>query len=216
MDSGMKQESTPPDERPIRGHEDLTLLLERMQSGDPRATDVLAEAVYDDLRAMARGHLGRDVGPQGAGFTIQPTMLANDTLMKLIRQRQRYDNSGHFFALASKMMMRVLLDYHRIRNAQKRGRALVHVPLEPAHGEVLPDERAARAEDDVDIEAFSAALDRLSELDAQKADVVRYRILWGMTVPEIGRTLDASVSKIERDWAFARAWLTKELRAAAN
>jgi RNA polymerase sigma factor (TIGR02999 family) len=190
---------------------DLTLLLQRMQSGEAGATDALADAVYEDLRAMARGHLGRDVGPRCAGVTIQPTMLANDTLMKLIRQRQQYDNSGHFFAIASRLMMRVLLDYHRIRNAQKRGRANVHVALEPQHNDVLPDEREA-ADDDIDVEAFSAALERLAELDERKADVVRYRILWGLTVPEISKALDVAISTIERDWSFAKAWLTKELK----
>jgi RNA polymerase sigma factor (TIGR02999 family) len=191
--------------------ERLTLLLQRMQDGEPGAADALANVVYEDLRAMARGHLGRDIGASPAGITIQPTMLANDTLMKLIRQRKEYDNTGHFFALASKLMMRVLLDYHRTRNAQKRGRALVHVSLEPHHGEMLPAENAS-GDHDVDVEAFSAALDQLAELDARKADVVRYRILWGLTVPQISDTLGVAVATIERDWAFAKAWLTKELR----
>ena len=191
------------------------MLLRRMQDGEPGADDALAEAVHDELRAMARGHLGRNPGLAGAGVTIQPTMLANDTLMKLIRQRQQYDNAGHFFAIASRLMMRVLLDYHRTRHAQKRGRGAVHVPLEPHHGETLPDERAPAGED-VDVEAFSAALDRLHELDSRKADVVRYRILWGLTVPQVSETLDVAVSTIERDWAFAKAWLTKELGAGAR
>ena len=194
--------------------QDLTQLLKRMQEGEPGADNDLAQAVYEELRAMARGHLGRNAGLAGAGVTIQPTMLANDTLMKLIRQRQQFDNTGHFFAIASRLMMRVLIDYHRSRNAQKRGRAAVHVPLEPHHGEVVTDERAAAA-DDVDVEAFSAALDRLGDLDARKADVVRYRILWGLTVPQVSETLGVAVSTIERDWAFAKAWLTKELGAGA-
>src|SRR5262245_28228005 len=84
--------------RPHREHADLTLLLKRMQSGDAGATDVLASAVYDDLLAMARSHFRRDFRSAHAGHTLQPTMLANDTLMKLIRQRGEYDNSGHFFA----------------------------------------------------------------------------------------------------------------------
>lgn len=191
------------------------MLLRRMQDGEPGADDALAEAVHDELRAMARGHLGRNPGLAGAGVTIQPTMLANDTLMKLIRQRQQYDNSGHFFAIATRLMMRVLIDYHRTRNAQKRGRGAVHVPLEPHHGETVPDERESSG-DDVDVEAFSAALDRLHELDARKADVVRYRILWGLTVPQISETLNVAVSTIERDWAFARTWLTKELGTGAR
>jgi DNA-directed RNA polymerase specialized sigma24 family protein len=99
---------------------DLTLMLRRLQSGEPGAADALAEMVYKDLLAMARAHLSRDVGPDVAGVTIQPTILANDTLMNLIRQRQQFDNTGHFFAIASRLMTRVLLDYHRMRKAQKR------------------------------------------------------------------------------------------------
>jgi RNA polymerase sigma factor (TIGR02999 family) len=194
---------------------DLTLLLSRMQSGEAGASDALAEAVYDDLLAMARGHLGRDIGPDLAGVTIQPTMLANDTLMKLIRQRQKYDNSGHFFAIASRLMMRVLLDYHRTRNAQKRGRGAVHVSLEPEHDDVSADEMRASRDDggnDVDVEAFSSALQRLADLDPRKADVVRYRILWGLTVSEISDTLEVATSTVDRDWQFAKAWLTRELQ----
>jgi RNA polymerase sigma factor (TIGR02999 family) len=185
-------------------------LLARVQSGESGAEAALADAVYTDLRAMARGHLGRDLGNWAAGVTIQPTMLANDTFMKLIQQRQQYDNAGHFFAIASKLMMRVLLDYHRARNARKRGRGAVVVSLEPYHGDVLADARSG--DDGLDIEAFGSALDRLSELDPRKADVVRYRVLWGLTVPQISAALDVAVATIERDWAFAKAWLTKELQ----
>jgi len=184
-----------------------------MQDGEPGAADALAEAVYADLLAMARAHLSRDFSPNFAGVTIQPTILANDTLMKLIRQRQEFDNSGHFFAIASRLMTRVLLDYHRARNAEKRGRALVHVSLEPGHHDIAVDERV-NSEEDVDVEAFSAALDRLAALDARKADVVRYRILWGLTVPEISVTLNVGTSTVDRDWLFARAWLARELQAS--
>jgi RNA polymerase sigma factor (TIGR02999 family) len=192
----------------------LTLLLERMQSGEAGAEDVLAGAVYDDLLAMARGHFRRDFGSQ-AGHTLQPTMLANDTLMKLIRQRRQYDNSGHFFAIASRLMMRVLLDYHRARTAQKRGRAEIHVPLDPIRDDVQGDQRLGGPGDgdpDIDVEAFNIALDRLAELDPRKADVVRYRILWGLTLAEIGQTLAMATSTVDRDWNFAQAWLAKELR----
>src|SRR5262249_29199876 len=111
--------------------------------------------------------------------------------------------------------MRVLLDYHRVRNARKRGRGCVHVSLEPQHDEQVSDERIA-TDDDVDVEAFGGAIERLAALDARKADVVRYRILWGLSVPEIGRTLGVATSTIERDWAFARLWLTKELKGSES
>jgi RNA polymerase sigma factor (TIGR02999 family) len=196
----------------------LTLLLKRMQSGEAGAEDVLASAVYNDLLAMARSHFRRDFGSAQAGHTLQPTMLANDTLMKLIRQRGEFDNSGHFFAIASRLMMRVLLDYYRARTAQKRGRAEIHVPLDPIRDEIKGDARLGGSDDaesGIDVEAFNIALGRLSELDPRKADVVRYRILWGLTLAEISQTLEIATSTADRDWTFAQAWLSKELRTAS-
>jgi RNA polymerase sigma factor (TIGR02999 family) len=197
------------------GRDQLTLLLKRVNAAEPGASDALADAIYGELRAMAGGHLHRDFGPNLAGITIQPTMLASDTFMKLLRQRQKYDNSGHFFAIASRLMMRVLLDYHRARKAQKRGGAVVHVSLEPEHHARATEERI-NADDDLDVEALDQALARLEALDARKADVVRYRVLWGLTNTEIGKALGVGLATVERDWAFAKVWLSKELKASAS
>lgn len=185
---------------------DLTRLLEGVNAGRAGAVDDLSEAIHDHLRAMARRHLVRDFGRGMPGVTIQPTVLANDTLMKLIRQRQQFDNAGHFFAIASRLMMRVLLDYHRERKAAKRGGSAVHVPLGTEHE--IADPASGR---DVDVEAVNDVLEKLSRLDARKADVVRYRILWGFTNRETAEVLGVGLATVERDWAFARAWLAKEL-----
>ena len=183
---------------------DLEALLSAVNAGEAGATDALCAAIHEQMRAMARRHLARDgVGRQ---VTIQPTILANDTLLRLIRQRTRFDNGGQFFALASRMMMQLLLDYHRQRKAAKRGGGAVHVPLDPQkHDPAAPPETGA------DVERVNDALERLAALDARKADVVRYRVLWGLTVPEIGDALGVSVATVERDWSFAKAWLAKEL-----
>src|SRR5262245_7164051 len=101
--------------------ERLRVLLEDVYAQKPGAADELARAVDSELRAMARRHLAREFGGRLGGVTIQPTVLADDTLLKLVRQRQKYDNAGHLFAIASRLMMRALLDYHRERNAAKRG-----------------------------------------------------------------------------------------------
>ena len=188
--------------------EGLTKLLSALHENKPGAENELAAFVHDELRAMARRHLMKDFGKAMPGATMQPTMLANDTLMKLIRQRQRYDGKGHFFALASRMMMRVLMDYHRERKAQKRGGGALKVTLD---GEIDPPE--GTVEPTADIEAVHQALDKLGRLDARKADVVRYRILWGMTTDETAAALGVSGPTVERDWAFAKAWLAKELAA---
>lgn len=192
---------------------ELTRLLEAAHSGDTRAVDDLSNAVYDELRAMARRHLARDGSAKQAGLTIQPTILASDTLMKLIRQRQQYDNSGHFFAIASRLMMRVLLDYHRQRRAAKRGGGAVNLSLDPEHHDVADDPTRGG---EVDVEALNGALDRLAALDPRKADVVRYRVLWGLTVPQTSEALGVAVATVERDWAFAKTWLAKELSPSRN
>ena len=188
-----------PDER------QLTRLLDDMNAGKAGASDELAAQIFDDLRAMARRRLKAE-GGSGA-VSIQPTMLASDTLMKLIRQRERFDNGGHLFAIASRVMMRLLIDYHRTRKAAKRGAGnLVRVSLDPEQAE-------SESGDGLDVEALNAALEKLAALDARKADVVRYRVLWGMTAAEIARQLNVSAVTIERDWSFAKAWLAKELAA---
>src|SRR3954453_18912861 len=122
----------------------LAGLLAAVNAGEPGATDRLAAAIHEELRAMARRRLAKDFGPRMGGVTIQPTILANDTLMRLIRQRGKFDNAGHFFAIASRMMMRVLLDYHRERKAAKRGGSAVPVPRAPRHAGEIADSDAGR------------------------------------------------------------------------
>ena len=188
----------------------LTRLLDAVNAGAPGASDELAAQIFDDLRAMARRRLrsGGSGGGGGNAVSIQPTMLASDTLMKLIRQRERFDNGGHLFAIASRVMMRLLIDYHRTRKAAKRGAGtVVRVSLDP-------EQPAPSSDEGLDVEALNAALEKLAALDARKADVVRYRVLWGMTAAEIAKQLNVSAVTIERDWAFAKAWLAKELAAA--
>lgn len=193
---------------------ELERLLDQVNAGADGAVDRLASAIHDELRAMARRHMARDFGPKMAGVTIQPTVLANDTLMKLIRQRQRYDNAGHLFALASRLMLRVLMDYHRGRKAQKRGGGQhVRVSLNPelsAFAEEPTDEPGA------DAEALEAALEKLGSLDPRKADVVKYRVLWGLTTAETADALGIGIATVERDWAFAKAWLARELERGAS
>ena len=110
-------------------------------------------------------------------------MLASDTLMKLIRQRERFDNGGHLFAIASRVMMRLLIDYHRTRKAAKRGSG------QPRPRVARPRPAGiATAGDGLDVEALNAALEKLAALDARKADVVKYRVLWGLTTAEIAQT----------------------------
>lgn len=186
--------------------EDLTRMLEAVQAGEPGASEQLAAAIYDALRAMAQRQIQKDMGRDARNVTIQPTLLADEAFMKLIHQRQKYDNTGHFFALANQVMMRVLLDYHRAHKALKRGGGAVRVSWNDSD-----HHDGADATSLADVEAIDAALAKLAQLDPRKADVVRYRIFWGLTVTEVAQSLGVARATIERDWAFAKAFLAKEL-----
>jgi len=188
---------------------DLTSLIDDVSRGREGACDELAAAVYTDLRAMAERRLTRRYGRNLAGVTIQPTALASDTLIRLIKNRKRCDNRGHFFAIASREMMQALIDYDRHRRAAKRGGG-IRVSFDPVRHDL--GERRQEA----DVEALAEALEQLAALDARKADVVRYRVLWELTADEIAEQLDMSRATVERDWAFARAWLAKELRGESK
>src|SRR5690349_7130991 len=108
---------SPPPAMETETPDKLTALLADVNAGVAGASDRLAAAVHDELRAMAKRKLEQNFGRQLGGVTIQPTILANDTLMRLLKQRRQMDNAGHLFATASRLMMRLLLDYCRQRKA---------------------------------------------------------------------------------------------------
>lgn len=185
----------------------LTQLLGDVNAGRKGASDDLAAAVYAELRVMAERRLVREFGRDTPGVTIQPTALADDTFMKLLTQRKKYDCGGHFFAIASRTMQRVLLDYCRKRKSKKAW--AVRVTLDT-------DVHAPAEQSDVEIEALYEALEKLAQLAPRKAEVVNYRVFWGLTVPEIAEALGFGTATIERDWSFAKVWLAKELRVAES
>jgi len=188
---------------------DITRLLERANEGEGGALDDLMRVVNDELRGVADRHMRRVFGQGLPGITLQPTALVNEAFLKLIKQRKKYDNRGHFFAIATKVLLRVLMDYHRERAAKKRGGGWVRVPLDPDLQTVMQDggvEAEAAA-----IPEVAAALEKLEALDERKANIVRLRVLWGLTIDEAAEALGVSHATVERDWEFARAWLGKEL-----
>lgn len=184
---------------------ELEELLRRLTSGHGEVYEDLARMVQRRLRDMAQRRLAREFGHGLGGVTIQPTVLADDTFMKLIKYRNQFDSEGHFFAIASQEMRRVLLDYCRQRRAQKRGGGALKVTLNP--------EAHARSNgQDVDFEALDEALERLGKhQDGRQANVVRYRVFWNLTIAETAEALGVSAATVERDWMFAKAWLAAEL-----
>ena len=188
--------------------EQITELLHAADEGEPGALDELMRVVYDDLERVAAAHMRRQLGDRANQITMEPAALVNESFMKLIRQRTRYDNRGHFFAIATRVMLRVLMDYCRARTAKKRGGGETHITLSFDDGKIARADAGETVH--VDLEPLVEALEELEKLDPRKADVVKMRVVWGLTNDEIAASLGVSRPTVERDWRFARAWLAEE------
>ena len=184
------------------GQAQLTELLEAWSRGDPAALDKLTPLIYGQLRKLAKFHMSRE----RPGHTLQPTALINEAFLRLVSvQHAEWKSRRYFYAAASQIMRRVLVDYARKKRSAKRGREAKHVPFEEALAK--PDYAPAAA----DIVAFDEALTRLKENDARKAQVLELWFLGGMTIEEIAEIMEISISTIRRDLDFAKVWLAREL-----
>jgi len=191
--------SVPDDSPPGR----ITELLVAWRDGDQAAVDQLVPLVHAELRRLARRHM-RD---ERDGHTLQTTALVNEAYLRLLDvSRVQWQDRGHFFAMASRLMGRILVDHARSRSVQKRGGGLRAVPLDDALG--LAVEPAA------DLMAIDAALKALAATDARKAQVVEMRYYGGFSVAETAGALSVSVETVARDWRIAKLWLLRELQGA--
>ena len=186
----------------VAGQGQVTKLLQAWSQGDSSALNELTPLIYRELRKLARFHMAREA----PGHTLQPTALINEAYLKLIDIREPdWKGRRHFFAAASQIMRRVLVDYARKKRSVKRGREAKRVPFEEAIA--LP----ARTTASVDIVAFDEALTRLSAIDSRKAQVVEFWFFAGMTVEEIAKAMDIGASTVHRDLEFAKVWLAREI-----
>jgi RNA polymerase sigma factor (TIGR02999 family) len=189
---------------------DITVLLQRVDQGESGAMDELMSLVYTDLERMAASHLRRQFGAAVNQITLEPAAMVNETFLQLIKQRKGFDNRGQFFAIATRLMLRVLSEYRRKKQAARRGGA-----GPPTRITLAVDRRAvtgpAAPEDLVEIDELAGALERLEALDPRRAEIVKMRVVWSMSVPEVAEALDISPSSVDRDWKWAKAWLADDL-----
>jgi RNA polymerase sigma factor (TIGR02999 family) len=180
---------------------DVTELLHAWAAGDVRARDELVPLVYAELRHCAAAHLRRE----RHNHTLEPTALVHEVYLKLVDQRRAaWQNRAQFFAVASRMMRRILVDRARARRMAKRSGQWARVTLDERLKSVLPL--------NVDVLDLDAALTRLAAFDQRKAQLAELRFFTGLSSEEAAETLGISVATAERDWQAARAWLLKELR----
>ena len=181
---------------------DVTQLLLDLGAGDPEAMDRLLPIVYDELHRLAH----RQRRGERPDHTLNTTALVHEAYLKLVRlDRLQWQNRAQFFALAAQAMRRVLITYAERRRAQKRGGGAPKVPLD--ENVLLTDQQSE------ELLALDEALGRLKALSERQHAVVECRFFGGLTVEETGAALGIAPATVKRDWALARAWLNRELRA---
>jgi RNA polymerase sigma factor (TIGR02999 family) len=191
----------------------ITSLLQDLDAGREGAMDDLMSLVYSDLERVAQRHLHERFGAGAARITLEPAALVNESFLRLLQQRQGFENRQQFFAIATRVMLRVLVDYCRQRAAAKRGGDVTRVSI--TFDDAVGTTEQPNHTGQIDLEALTEALTTLEELDPRKADVVKMRVVWGLQNDEIAEALGVSVPTVERDWRFARAWLANAVTQAA-
>ncbi len=179
----------------------VTALLERWQAGDEAALEAVAPVLYRELRALA----GRRIARSGAE-SLQPTGLVHEAWIRLQGRPDGFRDRAHFLGAAVLAMRSVLVDRARRLRALRHGGAVRQVPL--AEGEGRIDDPRDRL---LDALALGEALERLEQASPDAAAVASLRFLCGLGVEETARQLEVSPGKVKKDWAFARAWLRREL-----
>jgi RNA polymerase sigma factor (TIGR02999 family) len=180
--------------------EGITQKLVAWGSGDQHALEELMPLVYRELRRLAHGQLRGE----RADHTLQTTALVHEAYLRLVDQREAsWKNRAQFFAVAARMMRRILVDYARARQYAKRGGGAQPMELDEAMG--VSRDRAAK------VVALDEALLRLAELDSRKSRLVELRFFGGMSIEETAEILGVSPGTVMRDWTLAKAWLQREM-----
>jgi len=189
----------PPEGQSVSAQE-VTRLLQAWKAGDEGALERLMPLVYDELHRLAR----RFMAAEQTGHPLQTTALVHEVFLRLVHANTiEWQNRAHFYAICARLMRRILIDFARSQNYQKRGPNFAHIQLE----------EAATVSEAVGSEllAVDEALKHLAAIDSRKSDVVEMRFFGGMTAAEIAGALQVSPETVARDWKLAKAWLQREL-----
>lgn len=184
---------------------DVTQLLRAWSCGDESAFDKLLPLVYQELHVRAQRYMANE----RSGHTLQTTALVNEVYLRLVDLPQRsWENRAHFLAVCAQLMRRILVDFARSRNYQKRGGGVRHQPFD----EVL----TACSQSPAQIIAVDDALKSLAAVDDRKSRVVELRFFGGLTVEETAGVMRISAETVMRDWKMAKAWLLREINGSAT
>lgn len=186
--------------------DDVTRILGQIERGDPSAAKELLPLVYDELRQLAASKLAREQ----PGQTLQATALVHEAWLRLVDVNyvQQWSSRRHFLGAAAEAMRRILVDKARRRNREKHGSEWERITVNLAD---IPD-----APPDEQLLSLHEALEKLEREDAATAELVKLRYFAGLTSAEAAKTLDLSDRTANRMWAYAKAWLLREIRRASD
>ncbi len=187
-----------------RAAHDVTRLLVRWRDGDDGAFEELVPVVHEHLRRLAR----RQMSGERPDHILQPTALVNEAYLRLVDTRRvKWQDRAHFFAMAARVMRRVLVDVARAQKNQKRGGGFHRITLD----RTVPVWRDTPE----DVIAIDEALQAFAKNYERQSQVVELRFFGGLSVEETAEALNVSPDTVMRDWKFARTWLTRELSRPA-
>jgi len=180
---------------------DVAALLGELDVGNDKAVADLVVSLYSELRRLASSYMRRE----RSDHTLQTTALVHEAYLRLADQKEvHWKNREQFLGVAAQLMRRILVDYSRGHDAQKRGKDFEKVFLEEAAG--VSKGKAA------DVIQLDEALTRLAEFDPHQAQLVELRFFGGLSIDEAAGVLGVSRTTIKRNWNLAKAWLARELR----
>jgi len=181
---------------------DVTGILTAIRQGDAFATDQLLLLVYDELRKLA----AQKMAQERPGQTLQATALVHEAYLRLLDgdAAKQWESRGHFFAAAAEAMRRILIEQARRKKSLRRGGEFERIELDAVVAE-------SAAQTSQDYLALDEALTKLADVDADAATLIKLRFFAGLTVDEAAEALGISSRTAKRNWAFARAWLQREI-----
>ena len=181
--------------------EEISLILKSWNDGNRQSADELMAAVYEELHRIAAQYLRRE----RSDHTLQPTALVHEAYLKIVDISDiAWQDCAHFFAVASNVMRRILVDYARARETEKRGGEFQRIALEDAIS-------FSGDKSDVDLLALDEALKQLATFDEQQSRIVEMRFFGGLTIEETAEVLSISPATVKREWTMAKSWLYRKM-----